>query len=398
MDSTATRFEIERSLDGDGETQRFRAWDRERGAHVLLWLPADSAEHARIAEAHGSACVQRHPAALRMLASSDAGVEAPFVAFECIDGPLLSERLREGPLSVDDTEALAAALGDLLAQAHAAGIAHGAVLPCHVLLADGDAARAKLFGFGAAANADATVDALALARLVIACGDAAARRGSARSRGWDRVAELSSPLATFVRAALGERGEAPSSMAAHALEAWLRSPKRALVEAAPAAEQGRALLVANWHPPVEPLCELAAAREARTTVHADGTLSAVTRAQQPLVSQLQSLSQLARAWQQLRPDTRAVMCCEVPEDPSTADAFVRAMQRLGSSSDALALDDAAALRLRKVDVAGWTVAGGPGRYHALARSSDPLLRKAAIAAAVLLSVGALIASVWWLFT
>ncbi|MFO0619276.1 MAG: hypothetical protein U0414_42200 [Polyangiaceae bacterium] len=79
-------------------------------------------------------------------------------------------------------------------------------------------------GFGEAPPDDAAGDALALARLVIGCGASSARKGSARGRGWDRVAQFEPGLGRFIRQSLGEYGQTADRRAAHeALVAWRRA-------------------------------------------------------------------------------------------------------------------------------------------------------------------------------
>lgn len=397
MSTLVGRFEIERSLDGDGESHRFRAWDRELGAYVLLWLADDATLHARMVAAHDAPILKHEAATMRLLTSAQSSDGLPCAAFEWIDGPLLRDRLRDGPLCVRDTELLAATLAALLDRAHAAGVVHGAVEASNIVLGDGDPERAKLFGFGAHAGDDAS-DALALARLVVACGDSAARRGSARSRGWDRVAELSAPLATFLRQSLGDSGEVPSPTAAKAaLRAWsqeLKDPPS--VASARAPVQASALLVATWEPAVEPLCEMAQASRICTAVHADGTLTATASAALPLNSQLAALAALALSWQRLRPATRAALCCEIEGDAATSDPFLRAMERLADPQAGIYLDDAAASRLQ----GELTLTHRGGRQflsHPLwKRASGSLARRLSIILGVLLSLCVLLASLWWL--
>lgn len=403
MGSSVERFEIERPLEGDAESRRFRAWDRELGAHVLLCLPDNGIEQSRLVAAHAAACLQQHPAAMRLLASGQSSDGAFFAAFEWIEGPFLRDRLREGPLSLRDTELTAATLADLLDQAHAAGVVHGAVTCSNVILGDEDAARAKLLAFGSALG-DAADDALALATLVVACGGSAARRGSARSRGWDRVAELSAPLATFVRASLGEMGDAPSAEAAHtALRAWSQARRTSQTpgKASDPSDKGTALLVATWQAPVEPLCDLALAHQIRTSVHADGTLTASARVELSVAKQVEALASLATAWTRLRPATRAALCCEIEGNPATAESFLRAMKRL-SEMDAtgdLAIDEVGANALRAIDASHFSFSGSPGELYFRHRArGSQVARRLAIAMAIILSVAILVASVWWLLT
>lgn len=57
-----------------------------------------------------------------------------FVVMQLIEGESLAERLEAGPLTVNETLRLGAALADAIAYAHRHGVAHGAIKPSNVLL------------------------------------------------------------------------------------------------------------------------------------------------------------------------------------------------------------------------------------------------------------------------
>lgn len=78
----------------------------------------------------------------------------PFLVLEWLDGHDLSERLAEGPLSVEATIALATQLFDALRVAHQAGVVHRDVKPGNVFLVAGHSTRPKLIDFGLARMAE----------------------------------------------------------------------------------------------------------------------------------------------------------------------------------------------------------------------------------------------------
>jgi serine/threonine-protein kinase len=73
-----------------------------------------------------------------------------YLAMEFVDGLSLAERLRSGPLSLEDTIILKNRLSDGLEQAHEAGIVHRDLSPDNVILPDNSVSLAKIIDFGIA--------------------------------------------------------------------------------------------------------------------------------------------------------------------------------------------------------------------------------------------------------
>jgi hypothetical protein len=73
-----------------------------------------------------------------------------YLVTEWIDGQSLCERLRAGPLSVDETIALAHGVAEALVAAHAAGLIHRDLKPSNLMLPGGRAADVKVIDFGIA--------------------------------------------------------------------------------------------------------------------------------------------------------------------------------------------------------------------------------------------------------
>jgi eukaryotic-like serine/threonine-protein kinase len=84
--------------------------------------------------------------------------EGPYYVAELVEGESLAERLRRGPLSVTEAQAVAEQLCRALGSAHAQGVVHCDVKPGNVLLAPGG--RVKVGDFGVARFAEGTSQAL----------------------------------------------------------------------------------------------------------------------------------------------------------------------------------------------------------------------------------------------
>lgn len=76
------------------------------------------------------------------------------LVMEYVDGPSLSERLRDGPLTPEEVVALRDRLASGLAEAHEIGICHRDLSPDNILLEHGRLGGAKLIDFGIAKLSD----------------------------------------------------------------------------------------------------------------------------------------------------------------------------------------------------------------------------------------------------
>jgi serine/threonine protein kinase len=88
-----------------------------------------------------------------LVVDADVDAPVPWLATAYVNGPSLSEAVRDGgPLSAPSLLALAAALAKSLSAVHAAGVVHGDLTPSNVLLAL-DGPRVIDFGIPQAAEA-----------------------------------------------------------------------------------------------------------------------------------------------------------------------------------------------------------------------------------------------------
>jgi TolB-like protein len=138
----------------------YRAHDTRLDRDVALkFLPATvgaqaGAKEQALAEARAAAALE-HPnvCTIHQIGETDDG--RPFIAMAFHDGETLKERLRRGPLSVEESVGTAAQISRALAAAHARGIIHRDVKPGNVML--GSNGTVRLLDFGLATVTDATL-------------------------------------------------------------------------------------------------------------------------------------------------------------------------------------------------------------------------------------------------
>jgi TolB-like protein/Tfp pilus assembly protein PilF/predicted Ser/Thr protein kinase len=96
-------------------------------------------------EARSAASVD-HP---NVVTVYEAGVDdgRPFIVMQRVEGETLEDRLRAGPMSIDDTLELGLAITDALAEVHALGIVHRDLKPANIVLS---ARGPKILDFGVA--------------------------------------------------------------------------------------------------------------------------------------------------------------------------------------------------------------------------------------------------------
>lgn len=138
------------------------------GGMGVVYAAVELATERRVAiklvrpEQHGLAAAERilrevralaaleHPGIVQYLGHGVTEEGTPYLVMEWLEGLDLEARLREGPLDVEETLALAIRLSGALAAAHRAGILHRDIKPANIFLAGRKPEDARLLDFGVA--------------------------------------------------------------------------------------------------------------------------------------------------------------------------------------------------------------------------------------------------------
>lgn len=134
----ADRYELVSELAHGGMGTVYEALDRARGGKAAVKVLSaeyltDDAMRRRFRREGSVLKALDHPAIVRLL---ELGVDAAGVVYlvtEYVEGQTLAERLADGPLTIDDTDTLVAALCGGVSAAHGHGILHGDLKPANVL-------------------------------------------------------------------------------------------------------------------------------------------------------------------------------------------------------------------------------------------------------------------------
>jgi eukaryotic-like serine/threonine-protein kinase len=148
QDRIISHYRVGSRLGIGGMGEVYLAEDLALGRRVALkFLPANFSPSLRdclIRESRTSARLQHPGIATFYDAGDEDGVA--FIAMEFIEGETLRQRLRRGPLAVQEAISMAAKLLEALAHAHAIGIVHRDLKPENIMLAPDGSPRLLDFG------------------------------------------------------------------------------------------------------------------------------------------------------------------------------------------------------------------------------------------------------------
>jgi eukaryotic-like serine/threonine-protein kinase len=148
-----SHYEVIERIGGGGMGVVYKARDVRLGRTVALkFLPPrraqDPAARAQLLAEAQAASALDHPNIAVVYEIGETETQRAFIAMAWYEGETLKERLRSGPLPVEDAIATTAQIADALAAAHQAGIIHRDIKPANVLITR--SGTAKLVDFGIA--------------------------------------------------------------------------------------------------------------------------------------------------------------------------------------------------------------------------------------------------------
>jgi len=146
------RFELLETAGSGGMGTVYRGLDHATGTVVAVKILTDSGAESisRFANEAQVLGQLEHPHVVRYVTHGVMSSGKPFLAMEWLDGLSLAERLKQGPLGVEETVELAEHMASALGMAHARGYVHRDIKPSNLFLPGGDVRKAKLLDFGIA--------------------------------------------------------------------------------------------------------------------------------------------------------------------------------------------------------------------------------------------------------
>jgi hypothetical protein len=158
------RYQLGECLGRGGMADVYRAEDVLLGREVAIKVIRPGVDGVAAPErARGEMSVLaalNHPSLVTLLDARLENSAQEYLVMELVEGPTLSERLRESPLPPHEAARLAGEIAEALHVVHSAGIVHRDIKPSNVLLAPahipGRQYRAKLADFGIAYLVDTT--------------------------------------------------------------------------------------------------------------------------------------------------------------------------------------------------------------------------------------------------
>ena len=160
-------YEIVCPLGAGGMGEVYRAHDSRLGRDVALkvlpaGLAADAERLARFEQEAKCLASLNHPHIACIYGVEDSS-GAPAIVMELVEGTTLAERIRKGPIPVDEALPIARQIADALEYAHERGIIHRDLKPANVKVTPDDSAKVLDFGLAKALD-DSPAETIDLAK------------------------------------------------------------------------------------------------------------------------------------------------------------------------------------------------------------------------------------------
>jgi len=148
-------YDVVAPIGAGGMGEVYRASDPRLGREVAIKIlprafTADPERRARFEREARMLAALNHPNIAGIYGIENAG-DAPALVLELVDGPTLADRLRTGPLGMDEALAVARQIASALSAAHDKGIVHRDLKPANVKLTASGAVKVLDFGLAKAA-------------------------------------------------------------------------------------------------------------------------------------------------------------------------------------------------------------------------------------------------------
>ncbi len=156
-------YEIVSAIGAGGMGEVYRARDPKLGRDVAIKvLPeafaGDAARMARFQREAKVLASLSHPNIATIYGLEDSGTTRALV-MELVEGPTLADRIKQGPIPVDEAVRIARQIADALEYAHERGIIHRDLKPANVKVAADDTVKVLDFGLAKALEGDpASID------------------------------------------------------------------------------------------------------------------------------------------------------------------------------------------------------------------------------------------------
>ncbi len=164
----ADRFELERIAGSGGMGVVYQALDRrsDRAVALKVLVERDQGPAERFAHEIELLSTLDHPHIVGYVSHGTTDEGAPYLVMPWLEGMDLQERLRAGPLSIDETLVLARHVADALACLHARSLVHRDLKPSNLFLPGGKVEDVQLIDLGVA-RASVASHALTLSGVLI---------------------------------------------------------------------------------------------------------------------------------------------------------------------------------------------------------------------------------------